>query len=160
MAALRIIGQLPAQRRVVPTTPRSTSLAVLTLGAARRGWTGCEKAPKLISAHCTTIDTPPRFAHVRPAASAARLHSMTRMQRPEIIASLKDLLRQQKQVKIDVDTIGEETRLTQVGFDSISILDFIYDVESRFSVSTEIAELVRMERVKDLIDHLEAKLAV
>ncbi len=85
---------------------------------------------------------------------------MTRMQRPEIIASLKDLLRQQKQVKIDVDTIGEETRLTQVGFDSISILDFIYDVESRFSVSTEIAELVRMERVKDLIDHLEAKLAV
>lgn len=85
---------------------------------------------------------------------------MTPMQRPEIIASLKALLREQKQVKIDVDTIGEETRLTQVGFDSISILDFIYDVESRFNVRTEIADLVRMERVKDLIDHLERKLAV
>jgi acyl carrier protein len=84
---------------------------------------------------------------------------MTTMQRPEIIASLKDLLRQQKQVKLDVDTISEETGLTQVGFDSISILDFIYDVESHFNVRTEIADLVRMERVKDLIDHLERKLA-
>jgi acyl carrier protein len=82
------------------------------------------------------------------------------MQRPEIVARLKALLREQKQVKIDVDTIGEETRLTQVGFDSISILDFIYDVESRFDVRTEIADLVRMEKVKDLIDHLERKLAV
>lgn len=81
------------------------------------------------------------------------------MTRPDIIASLKELLRAQKQIRVDTDAIGEETRLAQVGFDSISILDFIYDVESRFNVRTEIADLVRMERVKDLIDHLEAKLA-
>ena len=84
---------------------------------------------------------------------------MTRMQRPEIIAGLKDLLRQQKQLKVEVEAIGEDTRLSQIGFDSISILDFIYDVESRFKVPTEITDLVRMERVKDLIDHLEGKLA-
>ena len=84
---------------------------------------------------------------------------MTHMQRSEIVIGLKDLLRQQKQLKIDVDAIGEETRLSQVGFDSISILDFIYDVESRFNVRTEIADLVRMEQVKDLINHLEGKLA-
>ena len=84
---------------------------------------------------------------------------MTQMKRPEIIAVLKDLLRTQKQVKVDIDTLGEETQLSQVGFDSISILDFMYDVESRFNVRTEIADLVRMDRVKDLIDHLERKLA-
>ena len=84
---------------------------------------------------------------------------MTRMQRPEIIAGLKDLLRQQKQLKVDVEAIGEDTRLSQIGFDSISILDFIYDVESRFNVCTEIDDLVRMEQVKDLIDHLESQLA-
>jgi acyl carrier protein len=81
------------------------------------------------------------------------------MQRPEIVAGLKDLLRQQKQLKLDVDLITEETALSQIGFDSISILDFIYDVESRFNVRTEIADLVGMERVSDLIDHLEGKLA-
>ncbi|MEY2407647.1 MAG: hypothetical protein QOF48_317 [Verrucomicrobiota bacterium] len=84
---------------------------------------------------------------------------MTHMQRPEIVAGLKDLLRQQKQLKLDVDLITEETALSQIGFDSISILDFIYDVESRFNVRTEIADLVGMERVSDLIDHLEGKLA-
>lgn len=84
---------------------------------------------------------------------------MTLMKRPEIISALKELLRTQKQVKVDIDAVGEETQLSQVGFDSISILDFMYDVESRFNVRTEIADLVRMDRVKDLIDHLEQKLA-
>lgn len=81
------------------------------------------------------------------------------MSRDQIISGLKDLLRQQKQLKADIDALNEDTRLSQVGFDSISILDFIYDVESRFNVRTEIADLVRMDRVKDLIDHLEKKLA-
>lgn len=84
---------------------------------------------------------------------------MQPMKRLEIISALKELLRTQKQVKVDIDVLGEETLLSQVGFDSISILDFMYDVESRFNVRTDIAELVRMERVKDLIDHLERRLA-
>ena len=81
------------------------------------------------------------------------------MKRPEIISALKELLRAQKQVKVNVDTLAEDTHFNQVGFDSISILDFMYEVESRFNVRTEIADLARMERVKDLIDHLERKLA-
>lgn len=84
---------------------------------------------------------------------------ITLMKRSEIISVLKELLRAQKQVKVDIDDLGETTPLSEVGFDSISILDFMYDVESRFNVRTEIAELVRMERIKDLIDHLEQKLA-
>lgn len=79
-------------------------------------------------------------------------------QRDQIIAGLKELLRQQKQIKTDADALTEDTRLNQVGFDSISILDFMYDVESRFNVRTEIADLVRMERVKDLVDHLQARM--
>ena len=80
------------------------------------------------------------------------------MSRDQIISSLKELLRQQKQLKADIDALNENTALAEVGFDSISILDFIYDVEGRFNVRTEIADLVRMERVKDLIDYLEKKL--
>ena len=80
------------------------------------------------------------------------------MSRDEIVANLKDLLRRQKQVKIDVDAIAMDTRLDRIGFDSLSILDFMYDVEDHFKVRIEIADLVRLERVKDLIDYLHARL--
>ena len=81
------------------------------------------------------------------------------MTRDQIVAVLKDLLRQQKQVKIDADAISLESRLDQIGFDSLSILDFMYDVEDRFRVRMEIADLVRLQHVKDLIEYLEGKLA-
>jgi acyl carrier protein len=80
------------------------------------------------------------------------------MTRDEIVQGLRDLLTRQEQVKVDVSLIAEDTRIDKIGFDSISILDFIYDVEDRFGVRTEIADLVTMERVGDLIDYLEAKL--
>ena len=64
------------------------------------------------------------------------------MSRDEIIRGLTDLLTRQEQVKIDVSAITEDTRIDRIGFDSISILDFIYDVEDRFRVQTEIADLV------------------
>lgn len=111
------------------------------------------------------IDTRASFLHRRLTApdqerlARVRNDGTRPMKRPEIISVLRELLRAQKQVKVDADALGEQTPLSQVGFDSISILDFMYDVESRFNVRTEIADLVRMERVKDLIDHLERKLA-
>jgi acyl carrier protein len=81
------------------------------------------------------------------------------MRRDEIVVGLRDLLTRQEQVKVDVSSITENTRLDRIGFDSISILDFIYDVEDRFRIQTEIADLVAMERVSDLIDYLEVRLA-
>ena len=79
------------------------------------------------------------------------------MTRDQIVTSLKDLLKQQKQVKLNLDSITDDTRLQGIGFDSLSILDFIYEVESHFNARIEMADLVRMERVKDLIDYLHAK---
>jgi acyl carrier protein len=52
--------------------------------------------------------------------------------REQIVTNLKDLLRCQKQVKIDVDAVSMDTRLDRLGFDSLSILDFMYDVEDHF----------------------------
>jgi acyl carrier protein len=77
------------------------------------------------------------------------------MSRDLIISSLKELLAKQPQAQASSAALTEETRLTEVGFDSISILDFLCEVESRFQVYIEVADLIRMERVKDLVDHLE-----
>lgn len=77
------------------------------------------------------------------------------MSRDQIISGLKELLARQPQAKAVSEALTEETRLAQMGFDSISILDFLYELETRFQVYIEVADLVRMERVRDLIDHLE-----
>jgi acyl carrier protein len=86
----------------------------------------------------------------------APIHAMSRDQ---IISGLKELLAKQPQVHASSDALTEDTRLAQIGFDSISILDFLYELETRFQVYIEVADLVRMERVKDLVDHLERHVA-
>ena len=81
------------------------------------------------------------------------------MKRDEIAAELRALLERQDELDVDVDAITEDTRIDGIGFNSLSILDFMYEVESRFGVPMEVADLVEMEFVRDLIDHLEGKLA-
>jgi acyl carrier protein len=76
------------------------------------------------------------------------------MTKDEIASVLRELLRQQKQIKVEINSITPESRFDHLGFDSLSILDFMYDVENRFGVIPEAAELVRMQRVSELIDYL------
>jgi acyl carrier protein len=90
-------------------------------------------------------------------ARRAKLHRPI-VTRDQIIEGLRDLLRQQKQIKLSLEAIHEDTRLDQIGFDSLTILDFIYDIENRFQVPLELTELVNLRLVSDVIDHLEAKL--
>ena len=81
------------------------------------------------------------------------------MNRDDILAALRDLLRAQKQTqfKAVAGSITPETRIDAIGFDSLSILDFMYEVEDRFGIRTEPAELVNLEKVQDLVDYLAAK---
>jgi acyl carrier protein len=80
------------------------------------------------------------------------------MTKAEIADGLRELLRKQKQLKVDVEKIRMDTRFDQIGFDSLSILDFMYDVENRFAVVPEMADLVRMQKVDDLIDYLHTRI--
>jgi acyl carrier protein len=90
-------------------------------------------------------------SHEEAAGRRTRKFSMTR---DEIVTGLRDLLRKQKQLKVDPDSVTLETRFDQIGFDSLSILDFMYDVETKYGAFPEMSELVRMQRVSDLIDYL------
>jgi acyl carrier protein len=87
--------------------------------------------------------------------STADIH----MTREQIVTALRELLEQQEQLKVDVARIELDSRLDRLGFDSLSVLDFIYDVENRFKVPIEIADLVALERVDELVEYLQQKLA-
>lgn len=81
------------------------------------------------------------------------------MTREQIVDALRELLARQEQLKVSVDAITLDSRIDQLGFDSLSVLDFVYDMENRFKVSIEIADLVALERVDELVEYLRRKLA-
>jgi acyl carrier protein len=84
------------------------------------------------------------------------------MTHDDTLGILKGLLgRPQQGVtrKIDVATITGGTRIDEIGLDSLAILDFIYDVEDRFQIQIEIADLVALDRVSDLVSYVDAKRA-
>jgi acyl carrier protein len=81
------------------------------------------------------------------------------MTKDEIASVLRELSREQrKQIKVDVNAITPESRFDHLGFDSLSILDFMYAVEERFGVIPETAEMVKMQRVGELIDYLHSNM--
>jgi acyl carrier protein len=74
------------------------------------------------------------------------------MSRDEIVQALKELL--PREMKERADQLDEDTRITDLGFDSMSILDLMYDVERRFGIEMKVADLIEMEHVRDLVDKL------
>jgi acyl carrier protein len=81
------------------------------------------------------------------------------MIRKDIVESLRDLLRRHPSLDLDVMQITEDTQIDHIGFDSLSILDFMYDVESRFEIRLEASELIGMQFVRDLVDLVESRVA-
>lgn len=81
------------------------------------------------------------------------------MDRAQVTAKLKELLLQQEHLKFEVKDIEESAKLDSIGFDSISIMDFMYDVEAEFGIETEIADLVKLDTVGDLLDYLTSKIS-
>ena len=81
------------------------------------------------------------------------------MGRDELRSALTELMASQPDLEVDVATIEESTKIEDLGFDSISILDFMYEMEGKFEVELAVKDLVEMQQVKDLLDHLEGKMA-
>lgn len=103
---------------------------------------------------------PPAFDSGRPGAyKQPAMDPAPQIAREDLVADLKDLLRRIEKIEVDVDSLTERTKIDSVGFDSLSILEFMYEVENHFGVEMEVSELVEMEVLGDLVDHVARKLA-
>jgi len=76
----------------------------------------------------------------------------------EIETRLRELLAKQSEVSVDVSAVDSTTKIEDIGFDSVSILDFMYEIESELDVDLEVRDLVTLETVGDLVEHLATKL--
>ena len=80
------------------------------------------------------------------------------MQREQVIARLRDAMKQSSMEDVDWSAIKEETVIGDIGFDSLSILDLIYDVQQEFGLDFDAEELVAVNTVGELADFLGKQL--
>lgn len=81
------------------------------------------------------------------------------MNHNEIIEKLRETMKASTQEPIDWNNVTEASRIEALGFDSLSILDLIYDIQQSFEVSFEAQDMINITTVGELADFLEQKLA-
>ena len=80
------------------------------------------------------------------------------MTRQDILKQLRTIMQDSSPEPMDFDNITEETTIGELGFDSLTILDLIYDVQQSFGLDFEAQELVNINTVGELADFLEESL--
>jgi acyl carrier protein len=82
------------------------------------------------------------------------------MTREEIIDKLRDEMKKSSTVDdVDWDAVTVDTEIETLGFDSLSILDLIYDVQQAFGLTFEAEKLTEVRTVGNLVDFLQKELA-
>jgi len=79
------------------------------------------------------------------------------MTQQEIIEKLRTMMRKTSQAQIDWDSVNADATITSLGFDSLSILDLVYDIQQEFGFEFEAEELVGVKTVCQLAAFLEKK---
>ncbi len=67
-----------------------------------------------------------------------------------IIDRLREILRESSEEDRDWTLVGADTTIESLGFDSLSILDLLYDVDQEFEIHLEAAEVIDMRTVGEI----------
>ena len=79
------------------------------------------------------------------------------MTKDDILKKLGDIMARSAQEKVDGASITMTTSIASLGFDSLSILDLIYDLQQEFGVEFEAEELIAVKTVGALVEFLAKK---
>jgi len=71
-----------------------------------------------------------------------------------ILDRLRDVLRDGAVEDLDWDAVAADTSIEALGFDSLTILDLLYDVEEEFGVALEPKQVARIRTVGEIVDLL------
>ncbi len=67
-----------------------------------------------------------------------------------IIDRLRDILRESSEEDRDWSEVGADTSIESLGFDSLSILDLLYDVDQEFDIHLEASEVIDLRTVGEI----------
>jgi acyl carrier protein len=81
------------------------------------------------------------------------------MAREDIFKQLGTVIEDSSVEDVDWSTVTEEHTLESFGFDSLAVLDLIFDLESEFDVKIKAEEVLQMKTVGELVTFLEARIS-
>ncbi len=67
-----------------------------------------------------------------------------------IIDRLREILRESSEEDFDWEKVGGDTTIESLGFDSLTILDLLYDVDQEFDIHLEAAEVIDLTTVGEI----------
>ena len=77
----------------------------------------------------------------------------------EIVEKLGEIMKEASQAEVAWDALTPDATIESLGFDSLTILDLIYDIQQTFEVDFEAEELVSIKTVGALAEFLRGKLS-
>lgn len=72
------------------------------------------------------------------------------MTKDEVITRLADVMKEVSQEDVDWDAVSADSTIEDLGFDSLSILDLMYDISTEFDIDIEGEEIVDIKTVDQL----------
>jgi acyl carrier protein len=75
----------------------------------------------------------------------------------EIVIKLRDMMKRSSRASVNWEAVTPDSSIASLGFDSLSILDLIYDLQQEFGVDFEAQELVSVKTVGQLAAFLQSK---
>ncbi len=79
---------------------------------------------------------------------------MNATSREQIRQRLEGVMEQSSAEDVAWSTVTDETTIESFGFDSLSILDLLFDLEPEFAIAIEAEEMLNIKSVGDLVDFL------
>ena len=73
----------------------------------------------------------------------------------QVLVRLRDVLRDSAVEEHDWDAVVAETLIESLGFDSLTILDVLYDVEEEFGIALDPKQVVKTRAVGEIVALLE-----
>lgn len=79
---------------------------------------------------------------------------MNAASREQIRKQLETVMEQSSAEDVDWSTVSDETTIDTFGFDSLSVLDLLFDLEQEFSTQIQAEDMLNIKCVGDLVDFL------
>ena len=77
------------------------------------------------------------------------------MNRQEILARIGEAVEESSAEEIDWSTVTPETTVESFGFDSLAVLDLIFDLKQEFGVQIPVETMLAMATIGDVVTYLE-----